>query len=202
MRPDARAARRAAQRRDAAGTRHRRSARSRSPSRSPLTATIARGAELVTRNSLYRAGYELLYAPLPDDHKRPTKVVLDVGADKLGDILGAQLVGGDRAVRRRPAHRLLLRAAIAGAVAVIVALRLPRSYTKALEESLLAPVGERPAPDEAAEPWVSADRDAERSASPATSSRCAARPQPQQPHATSRPGADRGHAGTVDTRDD
>ena len=56
------------------------------------SAAIARGAELVTRNSIYRAGYELLYAPLPGEDKRPTKVVLDVGADKIGDILGAQLV--------------------------------------------------------------------------------------------------------------
>ena len=50
-----------------------------------MSALIARGAETVTRNSIYRAGYELLYAPLPPDQKRPTKVVLDVGADKLGD---------------------------------------------------------------------------------------------------------------------
>ena len=33
--------------------------------RVPLSATLTRGAELVTRNSVYRAGYELLYAPLP-----------------------------------------------------------------------------------------------------------------------------------------
>ncbi|HZJ62011.1 MAG TPA: hypothetical protein VFD36_00695, partial [Kofleriaceae bacterium] len=57
------------------------------------TTAIARGAEAVTRNSVYRLAYELLYAPLPEHHKRPTKVVLDVGADRIGDLIGAQLVG-------------------------------------------------------------------------------------------------------------
>jgi len=69
-----------------------------------LTNAITRVAELVTRNSVYRAGYELVYAPLPEEHKRPTKVMLDVGADKLGDILGAQLVGANRVLRDRSAH--------------------------------------------------------------------------------------------------
>ncbi len=36
----------------------------------PLVAAIARGAEAVTHNSVYRAGYELIYAPLVEDHKR------------------------------------------------------------------------------------------------------------------------------------
>lgn len=121
----------------------------------PTTATIARGAEFVTRNSLYRAGYELLYAPLPPEQKRPTKVVLDVGADKLGDILSAQLVGGIVLFVADSRMALLLTSAVAGAIAIIVTLRLPRSYTKSLESSLLQAVGERPAIAEEPEPWIS-----------------------------------------------
>jgi hypothetical protein len=120
------------------------------------TATVARSAELVTRNSLYRAGYELLYAPLPTDQKRPTKVVLDVGADKLGDILSAQLVGGIVLFAADARTGLLLCAVIAGAISIFVTLRLPRSYTKALESSLLEAVGGTAAlANDAAEPWVS-----------------------------------------------
>jgi len=120
------------------------------------TATVARSAELVTRNSLYRAGYELLYAPLPTDKKRPTKVVLDVGADKLGDILSAQLVGGIVLFAADARTGLLLCAAIAGAISILVTIRLPRSYTKALESSLLEAVGGTTAlANDAAEPWVS-----------------------------------------------
>ncbi len=117
-------------------------------------------AELVTRNSIYRSGYELLYAPLPPEQKRPTKVVLDVGADKLGDILAAQLVGAILYLATDSRTVLLVAAAITGAVGIIVTLRLPRSYTQSLEESLLEKGRELPAlegvqPSLGPEPWVS-----------------------------------------------
>ncbi len=112
----------------------------------PVTATITRGAELVTRNSLYRAGYELLYAPLPTEQKRPTKVVLDVGADKIGDILSAQLVAAVVFFAASPRAGLLITAAIAGAVGIFTTLRLPRSYSKSLEASLLEAVADRTGP--------------------------------------------------------
>ncbi|CAN5214359.1 hypothetical protein BH11MYX1_BH11MYX1_04680 [soil metagenome] len=127
----------------------------------PVTATLARGAELVTRNSIYRAGYELLYAPLPTEQKRPTKVVLDVGADKIGDILSAQLVGAVVFMVAAPRTGLLVTAGIAGAVAIFFTLRLPRAYTESLEASLLEAVAEhsRPVATGSAgaqpEPWVS-----------------------------------------------
>jgi hypothetical protein len=123
----------------------------------PLAAAIARGAELVTRNSIYRAGYELLYAPLAEDEKRPTKVVLDVGADRIGDLLGAQLVAMILYMSAEPRTGLLVATLVTGAIAVIVAMRLPRSYTVALEDSLLArasdqALGELATPEP--EPWI------------------------------------------------
>jgi hypothetical protein len=123
----------------------------------PLAAAIARGAELVTRNSVYRAGYELLYAPLAEDDKRSTKVVLDVGADRIGDLLGAQLVALILYLSVEPRTGLLVATLVTGAIAVIVAMRLPRSYTMALEDSLLARAAE-PAvvdsPEPEPEPWI------------------------------------------------
>ncbi len=96
---------------------------------------IARGMEMVVRSSLYRAAYELLYAPLAENHKRSTKVVLDVGAERLGDLLGAVVVG---LVLYVAVPTLLLVAAIAaGAAALYVAMRLPHGYTAALEASLM-----------------------------------------------------------------
>lgn len=123
----------------------------------PLAATIARGAELVTRNSIYRAGYELLYAPLAEDEKRPTKVVLDVGADRLGDLLGAQLVVLILYMSSEPRTGLLVATLVTGAVAVIVAMRLPRSYTVALEDSLIARASDQALAESAEpepEPWI------------------------------------------------
>ena len=124
----------------------------------PLSAAFARAAELVTRNSVYRSGYELLYAPLPEERKRPTKVVLDVGADKLGDILGAQLVSLIVFVAIDPRAMLLLAVVVTGFLALIVAARLPKSYTKALEENLLEHAADAATADAAVgaqpEPWL------------------------------------------------
>jgi hypothetical protein len=101
-------------------------------------AMIARGAEAVTRSSIYRAGYELLYAPLPEADKRPTKIVLDVGAERIGDLVGAQLVGLLVYMMVAPRIGLLIATVAIGAIAVVFAIRLPRSYTVALEDSLVA----------------------------------------------------------------
>jgi AAA family ATP:ADP antiporter len=127
-----------------------------------LASAITRGAEAVTRNSLYRSAYELLYAPLPEVHKRPTKVVLDVGADRIGDLLGAQLVGLFVYLTAEPRLGLLVATVVAGVIAVMVAMRLPRSYTTALEDSLLARAGD-PAlaeldPSAQPDPWITLDR--------------------------------------------
>ncbi|MBX3185377.1 MAG: hypothetical protein KF819_00115 [Labilithrix sp.] len=50
---------------------------------------LLRGAEAVTRNSLYRSAYELFYTPLPTAKKRATKTLIDVGADRVGTALGS-----------------------------------------------------------------------------------------------------------------
>ena len=44
------------------------------------------------RSSLFRAGYELFYTPIPAAEKRAAKSLIDVGADRLGDAFGGGLV--------------------------------------------------------------------------------------------------------------
>src|SRR6185295_4278431 len=60
----------------------------------PRLAPIAglRGGQAVLRNSAFRAGYELLYSPLPPERKRPAKVIVDVGCDRAGALLGSAAV--------------------------------------------------------------------------------------------------------------
>jgi len=101
------------------------------------TALLARSAHGVLHNSLFRSGYELLYTPLPDHRKRPTKTIVDVGFDRLGTVAGGlftlllvSVLGGGSA-------RVLF--AVAGAAALsalAVSRRLHRGYIAALEESL------------------------------------------------------------------
>jgi ATP:ADP antiporter, AAA family len=100
-------------------------------------AVIARGAEAITRSSIYRAGYELLFAPLPEEQKRSTKVVLDVGAERIGDLLGAQLVATLVYFTIDSRTPVLVAAVAVGTIALLFATRVPRSYTTALEDSLV-----------------------------------------------------------------
>jgi hypothetical protein len=100
------------------------------------TVGLLRGGEMVTRSSLYRAAYELLFAPLRDEQKRSSKVVLDVGAERLGDLLGAQLVASVLFFAPVPRLWLIVAAVALAAVALLLTQRLPDAYTAELERSL------------------------------------------------------------------
>ena len=43
-------------------------------------------------NSLFRSAFELLYTPLSPHKKRPTKAIIDVASDRLGDLIGSGLL--------------------------------------------------------------------------------------------------------------
>ena len=57
-----------------------------------LVAGLARAAEAAVRGSLFRAGYETCYTPVPPGEKRLAKAFIDVGAERGGDALGAALI--------------------------------------------------------------------------------------------------------------
>jgi ATP/ADP translocase len=100
---------------------------------------LARAGQDVNTNSLFRSGYELLFTPLPEAEKRPTKAVVDVGFDKLGSLLGGAIAL--LAVALVPSHTVRVLFAIA-AVLCVAALaftgRLHRGYVRTLEQSLRA----------------------------------------------------------------
>ena len=53
---------------------------------------VARGSESVLRSSLFRSGYELFFAAVPVRHRRGIKPILDVGFERIGDMLGGLLI--------------------------------------------------------------------------------------------------------------
>jgi hypothetical protein len=100
---------------------------------------LFRGGQAVLRNSAFRSGYELLYTPVPDAQKRPAKVVIDVGCDRAGAILGSAAVA--LVVVLAPAGAVgALLALAAAAAAAMLALTVPlrRGYVGALASSLRA----------------------------------------------------------------
>src|SRR5262245_28793323 len=104
----------------------------------PASVAGARGGEPVLRGSLFRAGYEIFYTPLPPSEKRSAKSLIDVGFDRLGDAVGGGLVR--LALLMAPAYQssaILSLAIGCGSAALVVASRLHRGYIHALERSLL-----------------------------------------------------------------
>src|SRR5262245_57994221 len=101
-------------------------------------AVAARGGESVFRGSLFRAGYEIFYTPIPSSEKRSAKSLIDVGFDRLGDAVGGGLVR--LALLLAPAYQIrsiLWLAIVCAAAGLVVASRLHRGYIHALERSLV-----------------------------------------------------------------
>lgn len=100
--------------------------------------TVARGSESVLRGSLFRAGYELFYTPIPRAEKRAAKSIIDVGFDRLGDAVGGGAVWIVLfLLPARPSIPILSLAMACSTVAVFIASRLNRGYIQTLERSLL-----------------------------------------------------------------
>jgi hypothetical protein len=102
-------------------------------------AVLARAGHDISTSSLFRSGYELLFTPLPEHEKRPTKAVVDVGFDKLGSLLGGAIAL--LAVALVPSQTLRVLFGLS-ALLCIAALaftgRLHRGYVRSLEQSLRA----------------------------------------------------------------
>jgi ATP:ADP antiporter, AAA family len=108
---------------------------------------VARGAEVVLRNSLFRAAYELLFTPMAPREKRATKLLIDVGAARIGDIAGAAIVLATLALSIRGISPVLLALTFGLSMcALAIARRLHLGYVAALEGSLHRRAGQLPDP--------------------------------------------------------
>jgi len=105
-----------------------------------LPVAFVRGMQSILRSSLFRSGYELLYTPVPREEKRATKILVDVGFDRLGDAIGGGFIQLLLVVGLAAAtgNRVLTVVAVAlGGVALILTNRISRGYVSTLEKSLL-----------------------------------------------------------------
>jgi ATP:ADP antiporter, AAA family len=101
------------------------------------TAALQRGVEGVLRASLFRSVYEVLFTPVPQSLKRPTKTVIDVSFDRMGGLLGSGLILTLIAVFPHAIARAVTMASIlaaAGQLAIVQ--RLHGGYVATLAERL------------------------------------------------------------------
>jgi len=104
-----------------------------------VSATLLRGGEAVQRNTLFRSAYELMHAPLAEERKRATKVLIDIGFDRAGTIAGSGVT-----LIALHCFSLHQSTVLLGAVVVLALATLPITrqlhfgYVEALQESLRA----------------------------------------------------------------
>ena len=98
---------------------------------------LARGSASVLTNSFFRSGFELLYTPVRPNRKRPTKTIIDVAFDRLGDMLGGGLILLLLGVLSDlPNEFVLTLAAVVALGALLLTRRLHRGYIDQLETNL------------------------------------------------------------------
>jgi hypothetical protein len=98
---------------------------------------MLRGGQAVFVNSFFRSAFELLYTPLPPHKKRPTKSIIDVASDRLGDLLGSGLILLLLFVAPHLPNAVVAGSAvIAALLALYVVNRLNRGYINQLAISL------------------------------------------------------------------
>jgi hypothetical protein len=101
------------------------------------TVVFARGVEQSVRSSVFRSAYELLFAPLSALEKRSAKPLIDIGAERAGDIAGAAFVQLALIAGVRSGSPFFAGAAAVFAVAAfLLTRRLRAGWFRALERSL------------------------------------------------------------------
>ena len=100
--------------------------------------SIARGLGSATNDSLFRSGYEILYTPIPPKEKRATKSLIDVGCERLGDLLGGGIIGFILLFGPAIAVPYVLGVAVLLAIVGLLFTRqLNKGYVASLERGLL-----------------------------------------------------------------
>jgi AAA family ATP:ADP antiporter len=101
------------------------------------TMVTLRGGQAIFANSLFRSAFELLYTPLPPHKKRPTKTIIDVASDRLGDLIGSGLLLLLLFIAPNlPTAVVATCAVVVASLALYVVVRLNRGYINQLARSL------------------------------------------------------------------
>ena len=101
------------------------------------SAALLRGGEAVQRNTLFRSAYELLYTPLPEERKRSTKALIDIGFDRVGTVAGSTVAFAAIYFFAAHAPTILLGVVLVMALATLpLARQLHMGYVSALQDSL------------------------------------------------------------------
>ncbi len=104
--------------------------------RSLISVTLLRAAANLLTNSFFGPGYELLYTPIATAEKRTSKILIDVGANRAGNMLGGLVIMGLLLVPGPTESYILLSTMICAGIMGLLIFLLSRGYLSQLVANL------------------------------------------------------------------
>ncbi len=106
--------------------------------RSLTSVTLLRGAANLITNSFFGPGYELFFTPISPADKRTSKILIDVGANRSGNMLGGLLIMGLLLLPGSTGTYILLTVMVFAAMMSLLIFLLNRGYISQLAQNLLS----------------------------------------------------------------
>lgn len=106
--------------------------------RSLMTITLLRGGSNLLTNSFFGPGYELLFTPISPADKRTSKILIDVGANRSGNMLGGLMIMGLLLLPGLTDSYILLTVMLLAGVMSLLIILLNRGYISQLADNLLS----------------------------------------------------------------
>jgi predicted MFS family arabinose efflux permease len=104
--------------------------------RSLMTVTLLRGAANLLNNSFFGPGFELLFTPISPVDKRPSKILIDVGAFRSGNMLGSLIIMGLLLLPGPTGSYILLTVMVLACIMSLLIFLLNRGYISQLVSNL------------------------------------------------------------------
>jgi len=104
--------------------------------RNLVTITLLRASTNLLSNTLFKSGFELLFTPISPADKRASKVLIDVGADRSGEMLGSLLIMGLLLIPGPTDDYLLFNAMLLAGAMLLLIFLLHRGYVSQLANNL------------------------------------------------------------------
>jgi len=101
-----------------------------------MAVTVLRAGAAMLNNSFFRAGFESLYTPIPAADKRAGKLLIDVGADRSGDLVGSLLIMGILLFPTLTEDLLIAAVSLIAVLILALILLLQRGYVAQLASNL------------------------------------------------------------------
>jgi AAA family ATP:ADP antiporter len=104
--------------------------------RSLMTITLLRGTANLLTNSFFGPGYELFFTPISPADKRASKILIDVGANRSGSMLGGLMIMGLLLLPGYTDNYILLLVMVMSVAMIFLIFLLNRGYISQLASNL------------------------------------------------------------------